>query len=109
MKVTIEELLTQIKEYLKEDDSDLALSLLENATDTLTGDEDTSEVEAKIAEAVKKTEDEWRQKYHSRFYSGESEKTEEVKSEDFEETKEPEESEESEETMEEFFEEKEED
>lgn len=74
MKVSINELLEQIKELLKEDDSDLAISLLENATDTLTGLEEDGmsedEVNAKIAEAVEKTEADWKKKYHDRFYGG---------------------------------------
>jgi len=67
-KLSKSEMFKKVKEYLKEDTSDEAISLLEDLTDTLSDtDEDKDK---KIEELLKEKEEldkSWRQRYIDRF------------------------------------------
>lgn len=74
MVVSKDDLLKQVKDYLKEDTSDEAITLLENVSDTLNSmsSEDVDELKKQLAEANEKAEKidkEWRTKYTDRFNS----------------------------------------
>lgn len=67
-KLSKSEMFKKVKEYLKEDTSDEAISLLEDLTDTLSEDNEDKD---KIIEDLKKEKEEldksWRQRYIDRF------------------------------------------
>lgn len=72
--VSKDDLLKQVKDYLKEDTSDEAITLLENVSDTLNSmsSEDVEELKKQLAEANEKADKidkEWRVKYTDRFNS----------------------------------------
>ena len=90
-----QELIDKIKGYIGADESDTAISLLEDVTDTITDFEDKTGEDWK--KKYEENDAEWRKKYIERFS-----KTEEV-----EEEEEPEIPEEKKYTFEELFEEKE--
>lgn len=74
MVVSKDDLLKQVKDYLKEDTSDEAITLLENVSDTLNSmsSEDIEELKKQLAEANEKADKidkEWRVKYTDRFNS----------------------------------------
>lgn len=67
---TKEEILSTLKELLKEDTSDSALSILEDVTDTL--DDFQSKIQGDGVDWKQKYEQndsEWRQKYRDRFFN----------------------------------------
>lgn len=66
MKVTHEELLKQVKAFIGESTDDNALSLLENATDSLIGVPDSENWKAKYEE----NDAAWRKRYKERFELG---------------------------------------
>ena len=66
---TKEELMEDIKAYIGDDTSDVAITLIENVNDTISANTNDGE------DWKKKFEDndrEWRQKYKDRFFSGEA-------------------------------------
>lgn len=65
-KLTREELLDKIKSVIGENTDDAALALLEDATDTLTGEEDAGEVE-KLKKQLADNDKMWRERYRDRF------------------------------------------
>lgn len=72
-KVTKEELMEQLKTYLKEDTSDEALSLIENVNDSFGETIDTSDKDKEIKSLQDKLEEQdkmWREKYRDAFFSG---------------------------------------
>lgn len=67
---TKEEILSTMKDLLKDDTSDMALSILEDVSDTF--DDFQSKAEGDGTDWKKKYEDndnEWRQKYRDRFFN----------------------------------------
>ena len=67
---TKEEILSTMKDLLKDDTSDTAISILEDVSDTL--DDFQSKAEGDGTDWKKKYEDndnEWRQKYRDRFFN----------------------------------------
>ena len=72
MKLSKEELLIKVKEYIGEDTSEEAVSLLEDVDDSMS-DSDDGEWEKKYHEL----DESWKQKYIERFGSGEPEENKE--------------------------------
>ena len=75
--VSKDELLKQIKDTLGDKlSSDEGISLIENVTDTIGSLGDTNKIDelnkeiAKLNEEKKQIEEDWRNKYTNRFYSG---------------------------------------
>ena len=67
-----DDIITQLKSYLKDDTSDEALAILEDVSDTLDDSKggSTKELEDKIVELQKQVEEvdtNWRKKYADRF------------------------------------------
>lgn len=65
---TREELMSSIKNYLGEDTSDEALSLVQDISDTL-GDSNAQTV-ADLRQQLKDQDETWRKKYRDTFFSG---------------------------------------
>lgn len=69
-----EEILSQINARIGEDNSDEALALIEDVTDTLTDLETRASGDGKDWKAeAERIDKEWREKYRARFSSGSSE------------------------------------
>lgn len=69
-KLSNEDLIKKVSDFVGEDTSDAALSLLEDVSDTLKDANDVSKYEAEIAELRKKVDEidtSWREKYKARF------------------------------------------
>ena len=75
-KLTKDELLERVKNFLGEDTSDDALALIEDITDSV--EVDTEDWKTKYEENDK----EWRQKYKDRFFSKEVDDKDEVEEEE---------------------------
>lgn len=69
---TRDELMSTIKDYLGEDTSDAALSLVQDISDTL-GDSNAQTV-ADLRQQLKDQDENWRKKYRDTFFSGTPEK-----------------------------------
>ena len=67
-KLKKSEMFKKVKEYLKDDTSDEAISLLEDLTDTLSEDnEDKDEIIEKLTKEKEELDKSWRQRYIDRF------------------------------------------
>ena len=87
-----EELINKISEYIGEDNSDIAIEILEDVSDTIAAGGDADELIKQVEELKEKVEEtdaEWRAKYKARFLEGSAD-TEEPEEEE-EETEEVEE------------------
>lgn len=83
-KLSREDLINSIVDYIGEDKSDNAITLIENVTDSIEDSVDVSSYEARITELEKKveeTENTWREKYISRFKDYTPTPTKDVKTE----------------------------
>ena len=83
MKLSREELLEKVKNYVGDRTDDESISLIEDINDTVT-ESDSEDWKSKYDELDKS----WREKYKARFFSGKKEETEEDTEEDTEEEKE---------------------
>lgn len=98
-----EELINKLSAYIGEDNSDAAIEILEDVSDTIDAGGDADELIKEVEELkikVEETDKEWREKYKARFLEGSEEPTE-PDGEEEEETEEVEEKT----TYEELFEE----
>ena len=76
-----EDILSAIRERFAEDNSDEAISFIEDVSDTITDLENKAKGDGKDWQAeAKRIDDEWRERYKARFFSG---KTAEEPEEDF--------------------------
>lgn len=69
-KLTADEFMNKVKEYIGDRDDDATLSFLEDCKDTITGDGD--EYKEKYETAIREKDEldkQWRTKYKERFYS----------------------------------------
>ena len=67
-KLSKSEMFKKVKEYLKEDTSDEAISLLEDLTDTLSDDNPDKDKEIEdLKKQVEEIDKSWRQRYIDRF------------------------------------------
>lgn len=69
-KLNKEEIIKKLSDYIGEDTSDGALSLLEDVTDTLEDSADVSKYVSEIEELknkIEETDTMWREKYKARF------------------------------------------
>ena len=74
-----DELLATIRDRLGEDTSDDALSLIEDISDTMSDFESKTKGDGKDWEAeAKRIDEQWRQKYRDRFFSGSSDDDEDI-------------------------------
>lgn len=88
-----EELINKISEYIGEDNSDIAIEILEDVSDTIDAGGDADELIRQVEELKEKvetTDAEWRAKYKARFLEGSAD-PEEPEEEEEEETEEVEE------------------
>lgn len=81
-----EELINKISEYIGEDNSDIAIEILEDVSDTIDAGGDADELIKQVEELknkVEETDAEWRAKYKARFLEGseDPEEPEEVEEE----------------------------
>lgn len=84
---TKEEILNSIKDILKDDTSDTALSLIEDLSDTL--DNVNSSDDADWKTKYEENDAQWRQRYRDRFFSKPAQEEEEPDDPAPEETNEP--------------------
>lgn len=70
MVKTKDEILGSIKERLKDDTSDEALSFIEDVTDTINDLEHKAQDETDWKSKYEENDKEWREKYKERFFSG---------------------------------------
>lgn len=102
-----EELINKLSAYIGEDNSDAAIEILEDVSDTIDAGSDADELIKEVEELkikVEETDKEWREKYKARFLEGSEDPAEPGE----EETEEEEEIEEKT-TYDELFEEEKED
>ncbi len=67
-KLSKSEMFKKVKDYLKEDTSDEAISLLEDLTDTLSdSDEDKDKIIEELTKEKEELDKSWRQRYIDRF------------------------------------------
>lgn len=88
-----EELINKISEYIGDDNSDIAIEILEDVSDTIDAGGDADELIKQVEELKEKvetTDAEWRAKYKARFLEGSAD-PEEPEEEEEEETEEVEE------------------
>ena len=83
---TKDEIISMISARIGEDNSDEAIGLLEDVTDTLTDYETRTADSTNWKERYEANDKEWRDKYKERFMSGDSSKDEQI----IDEEKEPE-------------------
>ena len=84
---TKEEILNSIKEILKDDTSDRALSLIEDLSDTLDNVKPSDETDWKTK--YEENDAQWRQRYRDRFFAKPAQEDEEIDEPAPEETIEP--------------------
>jgi hypothetical protein len=84
---TKEEILNSIKEILKDDTSDSALSLIEDLSDTLDNVKTSDETDWKTR--YEENDAQWRQRYRDRFFSKPAQEEEDSDDPAPEETNEP--------------------
>lgn len=84
---TKEEILNSIKEILKDDTSDSALSLIEDLSDTLDNAKTSDETDWKTK--YEENDAQWRQRYRDRFFSKSAQEDEDPDDPVPEETNEP--------------------
>ncbi|MBO7731198.1 MAG: hypothetical protein J6S67_01545 [Methanobrevibacter sp.] len=78
---TKDEILSQIRDKFAEDSSDEVIGIIEDISDTITDLESKANGDGKDWEAeAKRIDNEWREKYKARFFSGKKE--DEVEPED---------------------------
>ena len=68
-----EELINKLSAYIGEDNSDAAIEILEDVTDTIDAGGDADELIKEVEELkikVEETDKEWREKYKARFLEG---------------------------------------
>ena len=68
-----EELINKISEYIGDDNSDIAIEILEDVSDTIDAGGDADELIKQVEELknkVEETDAEWRAKYKARFLEG---------------------------------------
>lgn len=68
-----EELINKISEYIGDDNSDIAIEILEDVSDTIDAGGDADELIRQVEELKEKVEEtdaEWRAKYKARFLEG---------------------------------------
>lgn len=87
MVKTKEEILNSIKDILKDDTSDSALSLIEDLSDTLDAKETSDETDWKTK--YEENDAQWRKKYRDRFFSKPAQEEEIIDEPAPEETSEP--------------------
>lgn len=87
MVKTKEEILNSIKDILKDDTSDSALSLIEDLSDTLDNAKTSDETDWKTK--YEENDAQWRQRYRDRFFSKPAQEEEEPDDPVPEETTEP--------------------
>lgn len=87
MVKTKEEILNSIKDILKDDTSDTALSLIEDLSDTLDNAKASDETDWKTK--YEKNDAQWRQRYRDRFFSKATQEEEDIDEPEPEETNEP--------------------
>lgn len=88
-----EDLINKISEYIGDDNSDIAIEILEDVSDTINAGGDADELIRQVEELKEKVEEtdaEWRAKYKARFLEGSAdpEEPEEVEEEETEEVEE---------------------
>ena len=68
---TKEDILSAIRERFAEDNSDEAIAFIEDVSDTITDLENKAKGDGKDWQAeAKRIDDEWRERYKARFFSG---------------------------------------
>lgn len=87
MVKTKEEILNSIKDILKDDTSDCALSLIEDLSDTLDSAKASDETDWKTK--YEENDAQWRQRYRDRFFSKPAQEEEDIDEPEPEETNEP--------------------
>ena len=87
MVKTKEEILNSIKDILKDDTSDSALSLIEDLSDTLDSKETSDETDWKTK--YEKNDAQWRQRYRDRFFSKPAQEEDDTDDPEPEETNDP--------------------
>lgn len=68
-----DELINKLSAYIGEDNSDAAIEILEDVTDTIEAGSDADELIREVEELkikVEETDKEWREKYKARFLEG---------------------------------------
>lgn len=84
---TKDEILASIREHFAEDSSDEAISFIEDVTDTFTDLESRANGDGTDWKAeAKRIDNEWREKYKARFFSG-SKEDEDTQDPEFDEPK----------------------
>lgn len=87
MVKTKEEILNSIKDILKDDTSDSALSLIEDLSDTLDNVQTSDETDWKTK--YEENDAQWRQRYRDRFFSKPAQEEDDTDDPEPEETNEP--------------------
>lgn len=87
MVKTKEEILNSIKDILKDDTSDSALSLIEDLSDTLDNVQASDETDWKTK--YEENDAQWRQRYRDRFFSKPAQEDDDTDDPEPEETNEP--------------------
>lgn len=86
-----EELINKISEYIGDDNSDIAIEILEDVSDTIDAGGDADELIRQVEELKEKVEEtdaEWRAKYKARFLEGSADPEEPEEEEETEEVEE---------------------
>lgn len=84
---TKEEILNLIKDILKDDTSDTALTLIEDLSDTLDNTETSDETDWRTR--YEENDAQWRQRYRDRFFSKPAQEEDDIDDPEPEETNEP--------------------
>lgn len=90
MKLTREELLEKVKNYVGERNDDVSLELIEDISDSFVDTEsaeDTEKIKTEYEAKIADLDSEWREKYKARFFS-KDENEDDVEDEEEEEVKE---------------------
>lgn len=87
MVKTKEEILNSIKDILKDDTSDTALSLIEDLSDTLDNNASSDETDWKTK--YEENDAQWRQRYRDRFFSKPAQEEDDTDDPEPEETNDP--------------------
>ena len=69
MKVTTVEYMDKLRNYINNDNSDIALELLEDFTDSFTEQTDNSTEIRELKEEIARIDNAWREKYKNRFFT----------------------------------------
>ena len=84
---TKDEILSSIRDKFAEDTSDAVIGLIEDISDTITDLETKAKGDGKDWKAeAERIDNEWREKYKARFFSGNSKDTDEEESDEVDDT-----------------------